>query len=280
MLSPNYIPVMLLLLTTANICYSQKAKEIEKNMARVNDTLYVHRYETSNKEYNIFLKELRAKDSAKWAACAMDSLRWNVPYVYCEPAFPKYHRHPAFNDFPATNMPYEGAVAYCKWLTEKYNADSKRKFRKVEFVLPAKNEWILAAQGGHPKRLFPWGNYYLVNKKGFYMCNFKPVGDPYHVRDSLGEPMILGYNGVADIHAAEFPPEKTFYTMPVKSFEPNGIGLYNVCGNVAEMTVSAGYAMGGSWNSYGGEIYPTSIKQYNYPSAEVGFRVFMKIVEQ
>ena len=83
-----------------------------------------------------------------------------------------------------------------------------------------------------------------------------------------------------DIHAAEFPPEKTFYTMPVKSFEPNGIGLYNVCGNVAEMTVSAGYAMGGSWNSYGGEIYPTSIKQYTYPSAEVGFRVFMKIVEQ
>jgi formylglycine-generating enzyme required for sulfatase activity len=257
------------------------ARTAEERTARVNDSLYAGRFEVTNAEYNTFLTEMVNKDSALYSKYSSDSTGWFSYSGLCEPpTFLYYHRHPAFADFPVVNIGYEAALEYCKWLTALYNADAKRKFRKVLFVLPTSREWILAAIAGHPDRLYPWGRYYLVNKKGMYMCNFKPVGDPYFVRDSMGKPTIVEYNGDHLWHVAEFPEDKLFYTMKVKSFEPNDFGIYNTSGNAAEMTIAAGYAMGGSWNSYGGEITTKSIKQYKYPSPEVGFRVFMKIIDK
>jgi len=258
------------------------AKTIQQAMAKVNDSLYVGKYEVSNLEYRHFLNEIATKDQSLTEKYKVDSIKWPDDLRYSEPMVTinqRYHRHPVFADYPVVNISYEAAIEYCKWLTELYNSDTKRKFRKVVFTLPLENEWTVAAQGGRSNSIFPWGQYYLVNKKGFYMCNFKPVGDPYIVKDSLGNPVIINYNGEANIHSAEFPPGKTFYTMNVRSFSPNDLGVYNMCGNVAEMTLKDGYAIGGSWNSYGGEINTKSIKQYQYPSPEVGFRVFMKIIE-
>jgi len=256
------------------------ARAIEKTMAKLNDTLYAGRYEVSNAEYNLFLNSIAKKDSALYWNYRSDSTKWIVVMQYCEPLTALwYHRHPAFADYPVVNISYEGAMAYCQWLTEIFNNDEKKKFKKVAFVLPVIKDWTFAAQGGKTGRMYPWGNWGMVNKKGMYLCNFKPVGDPYFVRDSLGNPVIVSYSGEAILHAAEFPVRGTFYTMKVKSFDPNDLGIYNSSGNAAEMTAIPGFAMGGSWNSYGGEIYTTSIKQYEYPSPEVGFRVFMKVIE-
>jgi len=242
------------------------AKTIQETMAKVNDSLYVCKYEVSNLDYRNFLGYLKTKDPVLAERYKADSTGWFQELRYCEPQTGRYyHRHPAFSDY--------------KSLTGLYNSDTKRKFRKVVFTLPLKEEWTIAAQGVRSNSIYPWGRYYLVNKKGFYMCNFKPVGDPYFVKDSLGNPVIVNYNGEANIHSAEFPQDKTFYTMKVRSFSPNDLGIYNMCGNAAEMTLTNGYAMGGSWNSYGGEITTKSIKQYSYPSPEVGFRVFMKIID-
>ena len=268
--------------TSLNIQLSSDptAKTIQETMAKVNDSLYAGKCEVSNLDYRNFLGYLKTKDPALAESYKVDSTGWSQELRYCEPPTGRYyHKHPAFADYPVVNISYEAAIAYCKWLTELYNSETKRKFRKVVFTLPLEKEWTVAAQGGRSNSIFPWGQYYLVNKKGFYMCNFKPVGDPYFVKDSLGNPVIINYNGEAKIHSAEFPSGKTFYTMNVKSFSPNDLGIYNMCGNVAEMTLKDGYAMGGSWNSYGGEINTKSIKQYQYPSPEVGFRVFMKIIE-
>lgn len=278
---------MLLLLGTFTSFNTQPpsvptAKTIQQAMAKVNDSLYAGKYEISNLEYRNFLNELAIKDRSLAEEYKVDSTKWPDDLRYSEPmktTNQKYHRHPAFSDYPVVNISYEAAIEYCKWLTVLYNSDSKRKFRKVVFTLPLKEEWTVAAQGGRSNSMFPWGHYYLVNRKGFYMCNFKPVGDSYIVRDSLGKPVIVNYNGETNIHSAEFPPGKIFYTMNVRSFSPNDLGIYNICGNAAEMTLTKGYAMGGSWNSYGGEINTKSIKQYTYPSTEVGFRIFMKIIE-
>jgi formylglycine-generating enzyme required for sulfatase activity len=257
------------------------ARNIHKNLAKVTDSLYTGRCEVSNGEYNIFLKEIAKKDSALYWNYRSDSTKWFDIFQLGEPMTSlRYHSHPAFADYPVVNIKYEGAEAYCQWLTEIYNSDPKRKFRNVKFTLPAAKEWTAAAQGGHPEWKYPWGNYYLVNKRGYFMCNFKPVGDPFYVRDSMGDPKIVNYKGDPYLRTAEFPDYKVFYTMKVKSFSPNGFGIYNTSGNVAEMTLIRNYAMGGSWNNYGGEINSTSIKKYNYPAPEVGFRVFMKIIEQ
>lgn len=253
------------------------AKNIEKNIARVNDSLYAWRYETSNKEYNTFLADLAKKDSVLYTNCLTDSLGWRQIMTYCEPMVEYYHRHPGFADYPVVNVSYEGANEYCKWLTEVYNDDPKRKFKKVVFVLPQIKEWEFAARSGVENRRYPWGkNYTLRDKNGMFLCNCRRINETLITADSIGKPVM---NGEGSVNYSAGLNDRAFYTAEVKSFLPNDFGIYNMSGNVAEMTIEKTYSMGGSWNSFGGEVTTTSTKQYKETSPEVGFRVFMKIIE-
>ena len=63
------------------------------------------------------------------------------------------------------------------------------------------------------------------------------------------------------------------------SYFPNGLGLYDVVGNVAEMIDEKGKACGGSWNDIPEESTIRSVKTYTGPHDTVGFRVFMEVVE-
>lgn len=67
---------------------------------------------------------------------------------------------------------------------------------------------------------------------------------------------------------------------PVGAYFPNNIGLYDVVGNVAEMTSEKGRACGGSWNQLPTESTIRSISDYNKPESTVGFRVFMEVIEK
>jgi formylglycine-generating enzyme required for sulfatase activity len=64
--------------------------------------------------------------------------------------------------------------------------------------------------------MFPWGNYYLRNKKGCLMANFKPGRGNY-------------------------PEDGGFYTVRADAYWPNDYGLYCMSGNVAEWTSSIYY---------------------------------------
>jgi formylglycine-generating enzyme required for sulfatase activity len=70
--------------------------------------------------------------------------------------------------------------------------------------------------------------------------------------------------------------EKVFITAPVNSYFPNDIGLYNVCGNVAEMLAEKGVAAGGSFEDTGYDIRIQSTKQYSGAKNDIGFRVLMQ----
>ena len=257
------------------------AKAVEKNMVRVKDSLYASCYEVSNAEYKVFLKEMLMKDSSLYWSYRSDSAQWWVVLQPCGGEMPLwYHLHPGFNNHPVVAISYEGAAEYCKWLTETYNKDPKRKFRNAIFVLPSKEEWTLAAEGNWAGVKYPWGNQLsMMDKKGQYRCNMKYISETMITSDSLGQPVFRG-SWATDYFSTSMIQGGAFYTAEVNAYEPNGLGIYNVCGNVAEMVNTKTYAMGGSWNSYGGEVTTTSMKQYGDPSPEVGFRVFMKIIEQ
>jgi len=62
------------------------------------------------------------------------------------------------------------------------------------------------------------------------------------------------------------------------SYSANKFGLYNVCGNVAEMIVNEGIAVGGSWNSTGYDVRVMSVKKYFEPNPFVGFRPIIEIL--
>lgn len=96
---------------------------------------------------------------------------------------------------PVVQVCYDDALAYAAWAGKR---------------LPTEAEWEWAAQGGHPGQKYYWGN------------ELKPGG-----------------KWMANIYQGNFPDKNTKEDgfagiAPVKSFPPNGYGLYDMDGNVWE----------------------------------------------
>jgi formylglycine-generating enzyme required for sulfatase activity len=99
------------------------------------------------------------------------------------------------DNFPVTHVSWDDAVAYSKWAGKR---------------LPTEAEWEYAARGGLINNSYSWGKTF--DEMGASKCNFWQGNFPY-----------LNLNKDGFMGAA-----------PVKSFAPNGYGLYDVAGNVWE----------------------------------------------
>ena len=98
-------------------------------------------------------------------------------------------------DHPAVHVSWRDASAYCAWSGTR---------------LPTEAEWEVAARGGLEGQPFPWGG------------QLEP-GGAHRMNVFQGE--FPGGNTGADGYLG---------TAPVDAFEPNGYGLFNMCGNVWE----------------------------------------------
>lgn len=234
---------------------------------------YISKYEVTNLQYRQFYAEVSAgltNEEKEKIAC--DTLGWRQELTYNEPLVEYYYRHPAYNDYPAVNIPYEGALQYCNWLQQKIQTDNPAF--EIEVKLPGKIQWIYAAQGGRSNAMYPWGNYFLRNRKGEFLCNFTHLGDESIVRNRQTGKAEVTYGRTFSSHFGSLS------TTPVKSFYPNDYGLYNVCGNAAEMIADKGIAMGGSWKDYGGDVHIKAETQYEGPAPTLGFRPLIIVKEK
>ncbi len=152
-----------------------------------------------------------------------DTLVWmrDFSYSYNEPMAKRYFAHPSFGNYPVVGVSWKQATAFCRWRSHYLNSFLEKKKRAVEsdFRLPTEAEWEYSARGGRSQSMYPWGNYYLRNKKGCLLANFKPGRGNY----------------------AE---DGGFYTVRADAYWPNDFGLYNMSGNVAEWTSSLYYEGG------------------------------------
>jgi len=100
------------------------------------------------------------------------------------------------DNHPVVHIAYEDAVEYCKWANRR---------------LPTEAEWEAAAQGNNNDAIYTWGNNpSILNTNANTWQGVFPVKNE----------SVDGFEFIAD----------------VKSYPPNSIGLYDMLGNVWEIT--------------------------------------------
>ncbi|QNH61085.1 formylglycine-generating enzyme family protein [Hymenobacter sediminicola] len=208
-----------------------------------------------------------------------------------------YFRYPGFRYYPVVGISYEQAVAYCKWRSAVVNESflQSTEFQKkhpelrgyeltVEYRLPTEAEWQQAAVGSGPSSSGPAN--LVPGRPG---AKLRPVS----VRKESGLDSCLT--------ALRLPATATVYKLPYNLWEnyyitqtgqafdcttrpgqlgleyvyvnpPNYLGLYNIIGNVAEMTAAKGVAKGGSYKTSVTELKPESRQLYKGPQSWLGFR--------
>jgi formylglycine-generating enzyme required for sulfatase activity len=100
------------------------------------------------------------------------------------------------DNYPVVHIAYEDALAYCKW--------SNRR-------LPTEAQWESAAQGTNENTIFTWGND--LNRLNSNANTWQGV---FPIKNDSKD----GFE----------------YSSPVKSYPPNSIGIYDMTGNVWELT--------------------------------------------
>ncbi len=230
---------------------------------------YISSIEVTNKQYKDFLNDLKAKGEVdKLKLAKVDTSNWLSIIRYNEPAAfeEDYFQHPAYSGYPVVNISKKGALLYCEWLTQKYNATAKIK---VRFDLPTEEQWVQAAKGGDSTARYPWkGDSITYQKRGKW---YKQDLANYRHKMNFPTTMTLPHNDFADI------------TTPSFSYMPNAYGIYNMAGNVAELLADKDYTKGGSWYSTSDMISITSIEEYAAQAGNkpyIGFRPVMTVINQ
>jgi len=130
-------------------------------------------------------------------------LNWFDAVKWCNLRSEMEARTPVYYTNPELTAVYRaGELApYVNWSANGYR-------------LPTEAEWEKAARGGLVGKRFPWGDTIIHNQANYY----SRTNDLYDISLTRGGHPLYG----------------EVKTSPVGAFPPNGFGLFNMAGNIAE----------------------------------------------
>jgi formylglycine-generating enzyme required for sulfatase activity len=219
------------------------------------DSIYICKTEVTNQEYLEYVNWIYTNAPKQYGQVLPDTLVWQNAATSYEPYVQFYFRHPAYKNYPVVGLTHSQMIGFCTWKSQQIC--QSRQFKDAEFKeilirLPKEAEWVRAARGtGADTAQWPVEDV-------LYNINVKRASDQ--------APFI-----------AKNVKDAGLITKQVNSLRPNSIGLFHICGNVAEMTQEQ-IAKGASWNDV------LSMATINFPSepilgasAKVGFRSILVI---
>ncbi|MGB0850672.1 MAG: formylglycine-generating enzyme family protein [Bacteroidia bacterium] len=247
------------LLTKNNIDSSSPPKMIHV------DEFYICKTELTNKEYRLFLKSLRS-DGIDQKKYLPDTTVWRFPLSYNEPLVRQYFRNPMYDNYPVVGLARPHILEYIKWLN-KIN-----KNPKIEYTIPTSKQWKRAARGS------TFDDYasgdHLNHFDGKYQNNFKQTADnkvTFNQKTSEYE--------LVDGGSFNYMLDGYIYPAKTTAFKANKHGIYNMCGNVAEMVSEKDIALGGSWYDTGYDIRIDSEQSTDTANALIGVRIAANILK-
>lgn len=226
--------------------------KLGETVQNVNE-FYILKTEVSNLDYRTFLKSFNDKNSEEYNSVLPDTTVWSNKISQNQSYVNQYFRYPGFSNYPVVGVSFQNALNYCKWLEGKINAELNEG-EKVTIKLPSEIEWIRAARGEKHNQSYPWEGSGLRDKKGGYLANYRKENQHLHAA------MII--------------------TAETKSYRPNEFGVYQMCGNLAEMLEEPNKVKGGSWNMSANSLKIDEAETVNYPSNNVGFRPVLMMVSK
>jgi sulfatase modifying factor 1 len=290
------IILVIALLIQASAAFAQKKpkslhqiKSIKKNFVKINKNTYACKYETTNIDYVTFLNHVRYRmNPAIYQSLLPDTTKWRDPGSYNEPYVLYYLHHPAYAYYPLVNISYEQANFYCNWITQEYNKNPKRPFKKVVFKLPSRSEWQQAAAASDMRNKFPWGSSIDSIPNGM-IVNYCPRDykqkiwyDSLYTNDGK---RIKATDSVEVFSPCKPYGAERYFTQPVdlKKAKQSKNGLYHVSGNVSEMIAAKGDCIGGNYRSRTDWLRIDAPNEF-YPGYMacplIGFRLFMQVLEE
>ncbi|MCH2224891.1 MAG: formylglycine-generating enzyme family protein [Crocinitomicaceae bacterium] len=252
----------------------------------------IQRSEVSNLEYRTFLFDLLIQGrKAEFKLAAPSQEKWTELFgEEMRGMQNEYFSDPKFDAYPVCNVSPEGVNMYCKWLTLELNkSDYKKKMKMLlnDIRLPHRVEWVKAVSKEGKHLPYPWKGDSVLGKYGFFAAaNFKlpEVHDSVRVVDPNAI-TTLGFMGAGSIFVkADFHWKEED-------------GLYNACGNVAELVCETNVSSsdlttrkdgeygtaGGGWMNTAEEIKILNEdlhKGINEGHPNVGFRVVMTYMKK
>lgn len=149
----------------------------------------------------------------------------------------------ACSRLPITGITYEQALRYCEYLSSQ---DERFLYR----LASPEEMTAIQQQSKLPDKEMASG----INEHGCLLLNYR-------------------HNSWCDSNITMKQEYGYGVPMPVMTFFPSDLAIWDVFGNVAEMTSEKGLAMGGSCVHSVSECQPGAINRYDAPAYWLGFRV-------